>query len=407
MSLALVHSRARAGVSAPPVRVEVHLSGGLPSTQIVGLPEAAVREARDRVRAAILCAQFEFPTRRITVNLAPADLPKDGGRFDLPIALGILAASGQIRREALADYEFLGELSLTGELRAVDGVLPAALAVAACGRTLIVPEPSGAEAALVKEGRAFTGRTLLEVCALLEGRKTLPSAVAPPALPPTIPDMTDVRGQAHARRALEVAAAGGHHLLLIGSPGCGKTLLASRLPGLLPEANDTEAMESAAIASVSGRGLDPARWRQRPYRSPITPPVRWRWSAAADRFRSECDQPEVPANARPPSGSRLTAASGRSGTRPGPRTYPGTLPARPMAQRHPFASRLVRDARGLATVPYKPERSRAQLATDQDSCVAFSNAKSGPCWMQIRVVGEADPLRQALSAKSDAAGVSQ
>ena len=268
MSLALVNSRARAGVSAPPVRVEVHLSGGLPSTQIVGLPEAAVREARDRVRAAILCAQFEFPTRRITVNLAPADLPKDGGRFDLPIALGILAASGQIRREALADYEFLGELSLTGELRAVDGVLPAALAVAACGRTLIVPEPSGAEAALVKEGRAFTGRTLLEVCALLEGRKTLPSAVAPPALPPTIPDMTDVRGQAHARRALEVAAAGGHHLLLIGSPGCGKTLLASRLPGLLPEANDIEAMESAAIASVSGRGLDPARWRQRPYRSP-------------------------------------------------------------------------------------------------------------------------------------------
>ncbi len=268
MSLALVHSRARAGVSAPPVRVEVHLSGGLPSTQIVGLPEAAVREARDRVRAAILCAQFEFPTRRITVNLAPADLPKDGGRFDLPIALGILAASGQIRREALADYEFLGELSLTGELRAVDGVLPAALAVAASGRTLVVPEPSGAEAALVQDGRALTGRTLLEVCALLEGRKTLPSAVAPPTLPPTIPDMADVRGQAHARRALEVAAAGGHHLLLIGSPGCGKTLLASRLPGLLPEASDSEAMESAAIASVSGRGLDPARWRQRPYRAP-------------------------------------------------------------------------------------------------------------------------------------------
>ena len=268
MSLALVNSRARAGVSAPPVRVEVHLSGGLPSTQIVGLPEAAVREARDRVRAAILCAQFEFPTRRITVNLAPADLPKDGGRFDLPIALGILAASGQIRRESLADYEFLGELSLTGELRAVDGVLPAALAVAASGRTLVVPEPSGAEAALARQGHAFTGRTLLEVCALLEGRKALPAAVAPPPLPSTVPDMADVRGQAHARRALEVAAAGGHHLLLIGSPGCGKTLLASRLPGLLPEASDAEAMESAAIASVSGRGLDPARWRQRPYRAP-------------------------------------------------------------------------------------------------------------------------------------------
>ena len=268
MSLALVNSRARAGVSAPPVRVEVHLSGGLPSTQIVGLPEAAVRESRDRVRAAILCAQFEFPTRRITVNLAPADLPKDGGRFDLPIALGILAASGQIRRESLADYEFLGELSLTGELRAVDGVLPAALAVAASGRTLVVPEPSGAEAALARQGHAFTGRTLLEVCALLEGRKALPAAVAPPPLPSTVPDMAYVRGQAHARRALEVAAAGGHHLLLIGSPGCGKTLLASRLPGLLPEASDAEAMESAAIAPVSGRGLDPARWRQRPYRAP-------------------------------------------------------------------------------------------------------------------------------------------
>src|SRR5690606_17126487 len=268
MSLALVHSRARAGVSAPPVRVEVHLSGGLPSTQIVGPPEAAVREARDRVRAASLCAQFEFPARRITVNLAPADLPKDGGRFDLPIALGILAASGQIRREALAGYEFLGELSLTGELRAVDGVLPAALAVATAGRTLVVPEPSGAEAALARQGQAFTGRTLPEVCALLEGRKALPVAIAPPALPSSIPDMADVRGQVHARRALEVAAAGGHHLLLVGSPGCGKTLLASRLPGLLPEATDAEAMESAAIASVSGRGLDPARWRQRPYRAP-------------------------------------------------------------------------------------------------------------------------------------------
>jgi len=268
VSLALVHSRARAGVSAPPVRVEVHLSGGLPATHIVGLPEAAVRESRDRVRAAILCAQYEFPQRRITVNLAPADLPKDGGRFDLPIALGILAASGQINGQALGEYEFLGELGLTGELRAVDGILPAALAAARAGRKLIVPLGSGAEAALARDVEAFTARTLLEVCAALNGSKCLPPGEAPPPLPNIVPDMADVRGQLHARRALEVAAAGNHHLLLIGTPGCGKTLLASRLPGLLPEASEDEALETAAIASVSGRGLDPARWRQRPYRSP-------------------------------------------------------------------------------------------------------------------------------------------
>jgi magnesium chelatase family protein len=246
----------------------VHLAGGLPSMSIVGLPEAAVREAKDRVRAAIQCAQFEFPARRITVNLAPADLRKDGGRFDLAIALGILAASGQVPLEALRDIEFLGELGLTGELRAVDGVLPAALAAAAAGHRLVVPAGNGAEAALAREVQASTARTLLEVCAALEGRKTLPPALAPPAVRSHGADMADVRGQAHARRALEVAAAGNHHLLLIGPPGCGKTLLASRLTGLLPEASEAEALQSAAIASVSGRGLDPARWRERPYRNP-------------------------------------------------------------------------------------------------------------------------------------------
>lgn len=268
MSLALVHSRARAGVLAPPVRVEVHLSGGLPSTQIVGLPEAAVRESRDRVRAAILCAQFEFPARRITINLAPADLPKEGGRFDLPIALGILAASGQINREALADYEFLGELALTGELRSVDGALPAALAAARAGRTLVVPPGNAGEAALAQAATVHVARTLLEVCAALGGSKALPVAEAPAVEPARIADLCDVRGQLHARRALEIAAAGSHHLLLMGSPGCGKTLLASRLPGILPEASEAEALETAAVASVSGRGVDPARWRQRPYRSP-------------------------------------------------------------------------------------------------------------------------------------------
>ncbi len=268
MGLALVHSRARAGVHAPAVRVEVHLAGGLPTMSIVGLPEAAVREAKDRVRAAIQCGQFEFPARRITVNLAPADLPKHGGRFDLAIALGILAASGQVPMEALHDCEFLGELGLTGQLRAVDGVLPAALAAARAGRRLIVPEGNGAEAALASQVDATTARTLLEVCAALEGRKSLPAAIALPTRREPGPDMADVRGQAQARRALEVAAAGSHHLLLVGPPGCGKTLLASRLPGLLPEASESEALESAAIASISGRGLDPARWRERPYRSP-------------------------------------------------------------------------------------------------------------------------------------------
>jgi len=268
MNLALVHSRARSGVRAPEVRVEVHLAGGLPAMSIVGLPEAAVRESKDPVRAAIQCAQFECPSRRITVSLAPADLPKDGGRFDLPIALGILAASGQIPLEALAQYEFLGELGLTGELRAVDGALPAALAAADAGRKLVVPAGNGAEAALASRVEASTARTLLEVCAMLAGRGALPAAVALPPLHEPGPDLADVRGQMHARRALEIAAAGGHHLLLVGPPGCGKTLLASRLPGLLPEASEDEALETAAIASISGRGLDPARWRQRPFRAP-------------------------------------------------------------------------------------------------------------------------------------------
>lgn len=268
MNLAIVHSRARTGVRAPAVRVEVHLAGGLPSMSIVGLPEAAVREAKDRVRAAIQCAQFEFPARRITVNLAPADLPKDGGRYDLAIALGILAASGQVPLNALGEYEFLGELALTGELRAIDGVLPAALATADAGRKLVVPAGNGAEAALASRVEAMTARTLLEVCALLSARKPLPAAIAVPTRRIPGPDLEDVRGQAQARRALEIAAAGGHHLLLIGPPGCGKTLLAARLPGLLPDADEDEALEAAAIASVSGRGLDPARWRERPFRSP-------------------------------------------------------------------------------------------------------------------------------------------
>ena len=268
MGLALVHSRARVGVHAPEVRVEVHLGGGLPSMSIVGLPEAAVREAKDRVRAAIQCGQFEFPARRITVNLAPADLPKDGGRFDLAIALGILAASGQLSTEALDGWEFIGELGLTGEIRAVDGVLAASLAAGRAGRKLIVAPGNGGEAALAGDVEVRTARTLLEVCAALDARKTLPRAEAPPNRPSRQPDLADVRGQSQARRALEIAAAGAHHLLFVGPPGSGKTLLASRLCGILPEPSDAEALESATVASVSGRGLDPTHWRQRPFRNP-------------------------------------------------------------------------------------------------------------------------------------------
>ena len=271
MSLALVHSRAQHGVRAPEVRVEVHLAGGLPAMSIVGLPEAAVRESKDRVRAAIQCAQLEFPQRRVTVNLAPADLPKDGGRYDLPIALGILAASGQLPREALLAYEFLGELALTGELRGVAGVLPAVLAASREQRGMVLPAPNGTEAALGARGAAFTARTLLEVCAFLRGERGLEAAAADgPEEDPWagLPDLADVRGQAQARRALEIAAAGGHNLLMLGPPGSGKSMLAKRLPGLLPALTEEEALETASIASISGRGIDPLRWRVPPYRAP-------------------------------------------------------------------------------------------------------------------------------------------
>jgi magnesium chelatase family protein len=268
MGLSLVHTRARVGVRAPAVRVEVHVGGGLPSLTVVGLPHAGVREAKDRVRAALQCSQFTFPDGRITVNLAPADLPKRGGRFDLPIALGILAASGQLSNDALRDVEFLGELGLTGELRGVDGVLPAAIEAAQANRRLVVPQDNGGEAALVASADVRVARTLLEVCALLAGEKTLPRAEAVAVVERHAPDLRDVRGQVRARRALEIAAAGQHHLLFVGTPGCGKTLLASRLPGLLPEASEVEALESAAVASISGRGVDVARWRLRPFRAP-------------------------------------------------------------------------------------------------------------------------------------------
>ena len=270
MSLAVIHSRAQVGIEAPPVTVEVHLAGGLPSLSIVGLPETAVKESKDRVRAALQNSGFEFPARRITISLAPADLPKDGGRFDLPIALGILAASGQVSARDLERYEFLGELSLGGDLRGGGGVLPAALAVADAGRRLVVPAEDAGEAALIKDGECFAADSLLQVCHHLNGAEALP--VAQPISgqghgePP--PDLADVRGQRQARRALEIAAAGGHNLLLVGPPGTGKTKQASRLPGILPPMADREALEAAAVESITGRRIDPANWRRRRFRAP-------------------------------------------------------------------------------------------------------------------------------------------
>jgi magnesium chelatase family protein len=268
MNLAIVFSRAKSGITAPAVSVEVHLSNGLPALNIVGLPETAVKESKDRVRSALLNTHFEFPSRRITINLAPADLPKEGGRFDLPIALGILAASGQIPIAALEGREFIGELGLNGELRRVPGALPAAIACSTAGRSLFVPNNNAGEAALVKTARVFGIDNLAELCAYLHGRIELsPALPAACTDPETHLDLADVRGQAQAKRALAIAAAGLHNLLLFGPPGTGKTMLASRLPGLLPPLAETEQLELAAVHSVAGH-YHAALLKQRPFRAP-------------------------------------------------------------------------------------------------------------------------------------------
>src|SRR6478735_3471920 len=269
MTVATVASRALAGIDAPEVTVEVHLGPGLPAFHIVGLPDAEVREARDRVRAALNHAHFEFPARRITVNLAPAELPKDSSRFDLPIALGILAASGQLAPEALGELEFAGELSLTGELRAVRGALAMALSARATGRAFVLPEGNAPQAALAEGARILPARTLLEVVAHIAGEAPLAEySHSIPAQKNSYGDFSDVKGQQQVKRALEVAAAGAHSVLMLGPPGTGKSMLAARFPGILPPLSEAEALEVAAIHSVSAAGFEAARWGERPYRSP-------------------------------------------------------------------------------------------------------------------------------------------
>jgi len=268
MSLAIVYSRAKLGIQAPLVTVEVHLSNGLPALSIVGLPEAAVKESKDRVRSAIINSYLEFPARRITVNLAPADLPKEGGRYDLAIALGILAASGQIPLESLHETEFLGELALSGELRQVNAALPASLAACDAQRALIISRANAAEAAMGSQSRIYGADSLLQVCAHLHGREFLHQQIPnQPFLLEGGLDLADVKGQLHAKRALEICASGGHNLLLYGPPGTGKTMLASRLGSLLPALTEREMLDVAAIYSVASADGQLALG-QRPFRSP-------------------------------------------------------------------------------------------------------------------------------------------
>lgn len=269
MSLSLAYTRAAIGIDAPLVSVEVHLSNGLPALSLVGLPETTVKEARDRVRSAIINCGFTFPAKRITVNLAPADLPKEGGRYDLPIAIAILAASEQIPVEKLAHYEFLGELALTGALRGVQGAIPAALAAKEAQRQLILSTDNLGDVGLIRNGQSLLSSTLLEVCSFLTGHAELAEARYDlPEVPWQGGDLNEIIGQQQAKRALEICAAGGHNLLLTGPPGTGKTMLATRLTGLMPPLSDEEALESAAIASLVSTGIMHKQWRQRPFRAP-------------------------------------------------------------------------------------------------------------------------------------------
>ena len=268
MGLAVLYSRALYGLDAPLVTVEAHIGRGLPSFTIVGLPETEVKESRDRVRSALINSRFEFPSKRITVNLAPADLPKESGRFDLPIAIGILAASNQIPKDNLLHYEFAGELALSGELRPIRGALAMTLVAKRDGRAFILPFENAVEAAIVKSASIHPARSLSEVCAHLTSIEPIPAYSGNLDWKSIVyPDFSEVKGQMHAKRAFEIAAAGGHSLLMIGPPGTGKSMLAARFPGLLPEMTEEEALESAAIHSLSGT-FNAEDWGKRPFRSP-------------------------------------------------------------------------------------------------------------------------------------------
>lgn len=269
MSLAVVNTRAALGIAAPLVTVEVHISQGLPGLTLVGLPETTVREARDRVRSAIINSGYSFPARKITINLAPADLPKEGGRYDLPIALALLAASEQLSINKLEQYEFVGELALTGALRGVPGAISSAMEALKAGKKIIIADENAAELGLIEQPGCLIANHLTQVCAFLEGKGEL---FAPEKLPqPAVEygqDLNEIFGQSQGKRALEITAAGGHNLLLIGPPGTGKTMLVSRLNTLLPPLNDGEALESAAIISLVNPHSLQQQWRQRPFRAP-------------------------------------------------------------------------------------------------------------------------------------------
>ncbi|MGG5838498.1 YifB family Mg chelatase-like AAA ATPase [Huaxiibacter chinensis] len=269
MSLSVVYTRAALGVNAPLISVEVHLSNGLPGLTLVGLPETTVKESRDRVRSAIINSGYTYPAKKITINLAPADLPKEGGRYDLPIAIALLVASEQLNASRLNTYEFVGELALTGALRGVPGAISGALAALRAGRQIVVARENESEVSLIEEKGCLVAEHLQEVCAFLEGRHELATPEEHQfVMPDSTEDLSDIIGQEQGKRALEITAAGGHNLLLIGPPGTGKTMLASRLNGLLPPLTSQEALESAAIISLVNAQSLHQQWRKRPFRSP-------------------------------------------------------------------------------------------------------------------------------------------